>query len=92
MHPATAPRARALAARLRRLEALVSAGGYEVRYGRGRFRAGACLVHERRIVVMNRYSDPEARVRALEALAPTLAIAPDDLDGAARALLTELRG
>ena len=82
---------RALDARLKALEGLVAAGGYEVRYERGRFRAGACLVHERRVVVVNRYFDAEARARALEALVPTLPIAAEALaDERQRALLAEL--
>ena len=91
MPTAARPSTRALRARLQALEGLVAAAGYEVRYERGHFRAGACLVHERRVVVVNRYFDTEARARALEALAPTLAIAPEALDDdRQRALLAEL--
>lgn len=92
MPTAAKPTNRRLAARLLTLERLLAAGGYEVRYERGHFRAGACLVHERRVVVVNRYFDTEARARALETLAPSLALDRDAIaDEGQRALLDELR-
>lgn len=54
--------------------------GYEVRYERGHFRAGFCVVHARRIVVVNKFFDSAARVSTLEAIAAEL-----ERDGAAAA-------
>lgn len=80
------------AKRLRRLERVLAAAGFTVRYERGQFRAGACVVHERRVIVVSRFFDPEARLRALEALAPTLQLDPGAVaDAGDRASLTELR-
>ena len=89
--PARPSSARHTKARLSRVEGLLAAAGYEVRYERGHFRAGACQVHARRVVVVNRYFDAEARLRALESVVSSLGIDPAGLDAEAdRALLHEL--
>jgi len=46
---------------LARTEALLKAAGFTVRYERGHFRAGYCVVHERGVVVVNRFFDAAAR-------------------------------
>lgn len=87
-----APATTAIAKRLRRLERILGGAGFAVRYERGQFRAGACVVHERRVIVVSRFFDPEARLRALETLAPTLRLDPEAVaDDEDRDLLTELR-
>ena len=63
---------------LAQLEHRLRDAGYVLRYERGHFRPGACLVHERRVVVVNRFFDPAARLEALRAIAAGL----PDLDPA----------
>ena len=63
---------------LTRLEDHLRERGYEVRYERGHFRAGFCVVHERRVVIVNKFADGAARLATLEAIAAQL-----DLDPAA---------
>ena len=65
---------------LQRLEAALRDRGYEVRYERGHFRAGFCVVHERRVVIVNKFSDAAARLATLEAIAAQLG--PDRIDAA----------
>ncbi len=39
--------------------------GYELRYERGHFRAGYCVVHERKVVIVNKFFDAAARLSTL---------------------------
>ena len=57
---------------LTRLEDALRERGYEVRYERGHFRAGFCVVHERRVVIVNKFFDAAARLSTLEAIAAQL--------------------
>lgn len=59
---------------LTRLEGRLRDGGYEVRYERGHFRAGYCVVHERRVVVVNKFFDPAARLATLREIAAGLGL------------------
>ena len=54
------------------LEERLRDGGYEVRYERGHFRAGFCVVHARRVVIVNKFFDHAARLSTLRAIAEDL--------------------
>lgn len=72
------------------LEGLFKAAGYAIRYERGHFRAGHCLVHERRVVVVNRFLDAAARLQKLRDLAGELDFAAADLSEEHAALLASI--
>jgi len=65
--------------KLTKTEALLKAAGYSVRYERGHFRAGYCVVHERKVIVVNRFFDPAARVLKLRELIAGLEISYEEL-------------
>lgn len=50
---------------LDKLEALLKQLGYRVRYEKGSFRTGACVLQSSKIVVVNRFSNLEAKIGAL---------------------------
>lgn len=50
---------------LKKLEALFEELGYAVRYEKGNFQSGYCLVENRKIVVINKFFDTEARFNTL---------------------------
>ncbi len=50
---------------LKKLEEVFEEIGYEVRYEKGSFQSGHCLVEERKVVVVNRFFDTDGRVNAL---------------------------
>lgn len=60
------------AARLRRLEEIVARLQYKLRYEKGNFRAGYCLVQNQKVVIVNRFYTPEARVECLTELLKNL--------------------
>ncbi|MEM9834904.1 MAG: hypothetical protein AAF828_00295 [Bacteroidota bacterium] len=50
---------------LKKLETLFSEIEYTVRYERGNFQSGYCLVENRRIAVINKFYDIEGRINCL---------------------------
>ncbi len=50
---------------LKKLEDIFSELDYTVRYEKGNFQSGYCLVENRRIAVVNRFFDTEARINCL---------------------------
>jgi len=50
---------------LKKLEALFEELDYSIRYEKGSFQSGYCLVESRRIAVINKFFDTEARINCL---------------------------
>lgn len=50
---------------LKKLETLLRELGYTVRYERGNFQSGYCLVESRRVAIVNKFFDTEARLNCL---------------------------
>ncbi len=53
---------------LDKLEVLFKALNYRVRYEKGNFKTGACILGDSRIVVVNRFLDTEGKIQALLSL------------------------
>jgi len=50
---------------LKKLESLLEDVGYIVRYEKGNFQSGYCLVRDRKIAIVNKFFDTEARINSL---------------------------
>lgn len=50
---------------LKKLETLAGELGYTVRYEKGNFQSGYCLVEKRRVAIINRFYDTEGRINVL---------------------------
>ena len=50
---------------LTKLEGLLQTLGYKIRYERGNFRSGTCVLQEENILVVNRFSDIEVKIKAM---------------------------
>ncbi len=57
---------------LEKLEALLKSLNYKVRYEKGNFKTGACVIENSRIVVINKYADLESRITAVTGLLKTI--------------------
>lgn len=57
---------------LEKMEHLVEAMGYKVRYEKGNFRTGTCILEHNRIIVINKFSGLESKIDALVELIPRL--------------------
>ncbi len=50
---------------LKKLETLYHESGYKVRYEKGQFNSGYCVVEDRNMIVINKFYDTEARGQTL---------------------------
>jgi hypothetical protein len=64
---------------LDKLANILGESGYVVRYERGTFQSGWCLLEERKIVVLNKFLSVEGRINTLLELIPQIAIEFDKL-------------
>jgi hypothetical protein len=62
---------------LDKLEAIPEEAGYILRYERGTFQSGFCILEEKKVVVLNKFLQTEGRINTLVELIPQLAINQD---------------
>ena len=58
---------------LKKIEATFVEIGYTIRYEKGNFQSGYCLVENRNIAVVNKFFDTEARINTLLDILSTVA-------------------
>jgi len=59
---------------LDKLEKIVEEAGYVVRYERGTFQSGYCILEQKKVVVLNKFLQTEGRINTLIDLIPQLDI------------------
>ena len=64
---------------LDKIEKIVEESGYVIRYERGTFQSGYCILQDRKVVVLNKFFQTEGRINTLIDLMPQLAISFDAL-------------
>ena len=76
---------------LEKLETLLRSTGYKVRYEKGNFKTGACLLQNSRVVVVNKFSGLESKILAISELASDLDMDFSLLDDKQIAFLQQLK-
>jgi hypothetical protein len=76
---------------LDKLHDILNQSGYAVRYERGTFQSGWCLLEQKRIVVLNKFLDVEGRTNTLLDLIPQLDIDFDRLTHESQKLYEEVK-
>jgi len=76
---------------LDKLEDILGESEFVVRYERGNFQSGWCLLEAKRIVVLNKFLNLEARINTLLELIPVLDIQFDKLTHDSQKLYTEVQ-
>ncbi|MEI6151193.1 MAG: hypothetical protein WCQ10_01610 [Chitinophagia bacterium] len=76
---------------LDKLEDILGESEFVVRYERGNFQSGWCLLEARRIVVLNKFLNLEARINTLLELIPVLDIQFDKITHESQKLYTEVK-
>ncbi len=61
-------------ATLKKLENILDECGYIVRYERGSFQSGYCILEEKKVVVLNKFLTTEGRINTLMDLIPLVNI------------------
>ena len=59
---------------LNKLEKILDEADYVVRYERGSFQSGYCILEEKKVVVLNKFLNTEGRINTLIDLMPVLKI------------------
>lgn len=77
-------------ATLDKLESIPEEAGYVLRYERGTFQSGYCILEERKVVVLNKFLQTEGRINTLLDLIPQLDIKQDRLSDESKKLFNEL--
>jgi hypothetical protein len=64
-------------ATLDKIEAVLDEAEYVLRYERGNFQSGYCILEQRKVVVLNKFLQLEGRISTLVDLIPQLNVDPD---------------
>ena len=59
---------------LDKIERIVEEAGYVIRYERGNFQSGYCILQAKKVVVLNKFFQTEGRINTLIDLLPQLEI------------------
>ncbi len=76
---------------LDKIERIAEESGYVIRYERGSFQSGYCILQERKVVVLNKFLQTEGRINTLIDLLPQLEINFDALTLESQKLFTEIQ-
>lgn len=66
---------------LKKLEQLYDEARYIIRYEKGNFASGYCILEDRRVVVINKFLSVENRINALLEILPTIEVNEAELSG-----------
>ncbi|CAN5841514.1 hypothetical protein BH11BAC4_BH11BAC4_17520 [soil metagenome] len=75
---------------LDKVEKIVEECGYVIRYERGTFQSGYCILQDKKVVVLNKFFQTEGRINTLIDLLPQLDINIDALTHESQKLYEEL--
>ena len=64
-------------ATLDKIEAILDEAEYVLRYERGNFQSGYCILEQKKVVVLNKFLQLEGRISTLIDLIPQLKVDPD---------------
>lgn len=66
---------------LKKLEELFEEARYIIRYEKGNFNSGYCILEERKVVVINKFFNVEGRINALMEILPSIKVVEEELSG-----------
>ncbi|MEY2648101.1 MAG: hypothetical protein RJB03_1254 [Bacteroidota bacterium] len=75
---------------LEKIEKIISEAGYILRYERGTFQSGYCILESKKVVVLNKFLQTEGRINTLIDLLSVLQIEADHISIESRKLFEEL--
>ena len=75
---------------LDKLETIVEQAGYVLRYERGTFQSGYCILEQRKVVVLNKFLQLEGRINTMLDLIPQLEINTELLSEESRKVYKEI--
>lgn len=76
---------------LDKVEQLIEALGYKVRYEKGNFKTGSCVLENNKMIVVNKFADLESKINALIELISQLNIDEQLLNEKQKQFFTSLK-
>jgi hypothetical protein len=80
------------AATQEKIEKIIEESGYVIRFERGTFQSGYCILESKKVVVLNKFLQTEGRINTLIDLVPSLNIVPESLSPDSRKMYEEIMG
>ena len=77
---------------LDKIEKVAEESGYVIRYERGNFQSGYCILQEKKVVVLNKFLQTEGRINTMIDLMPQLQIHYDSLTHESQKIYDEVMG
>lgn len=77
---------------LDKIEKVIEEVGYIIRYERGTFQSGFCILEDRKVVVLNKFLALEGRINTLIELLPQLTIDAEALTPESRKVFNDIMG
>lgn len=65
---------------LDKIENLLEELGYKVRYEKGNFKTGACVIQNTKVIVVNKFSNLEIKINSLVQILREFDLVNEDLD------------
>ena len=75
---------------LDKIEKIIAESGYVIRYERGNFQSGYCILQAKKVVVLNKFFQTEGKINTLVDLLPQLEINFDALTHDSQKLYDEI--
>ncbi|HSU29426.1 MAG TPA: hypothetical protein VLJ68_13660 [Chitinophagaceae bacterium] len=75
---------------LDKFEKVVEEAGYVLRYERGTFQSGYCILEDRKVVVLNKFLQTEGRINTMVDLIPQLSIHTELLSEESRKMYMDI--
>lgn len=75
---------------LEKIERVISEAGYILRYERGTFQSGYCILESKKVVVLNKFLQTEGRINTLIDLMSVLMIEADHLSAESKKMYEEV--
>ena len=77
---------------LDKIEKVIEEMGYVIRYERGTFQSGFCILEDRKVVVLNKFLQLEGRINTLIELIPQLKIDAEALTPESKKVYLDIMG
>lgn len=76
---------------LEKAEKILEEAGYDVRYERGTFQSGYCILEQRKVVVLNKFLQVEGRINTLIDILSQINLQPELLSPESRKVYEAIR-
>jgi hypothetical protein len=76
---------------LKKLEELFDEARYIIRYEKGNFNSGYCILEEKRVVVINKFFNVEGRINALIEILQSITVKEEELSSEGLKLYKQLK-